>query len=139
MAVIRRRTDITPSEDGTGTTGNGATPATPVDRTRSAMAGRNTAANAASRAPLERSAPRGPVVRPGTSSSQAAASGDARSFIADTQAELKRVVWPTREEVRSGTIVTIGLLIFFSLYIFALDYGAKWVFEAVGLYPKSMG
>lgn len=46
-------------------------------------------------------------------------------FLADTRKELSRVVWPTREEVRSGTIVTIGLLLFFALYIFGLDLVAE--------------
>ena len=135
MAVIRRQTDLTPSDEVPSGPGNGVAPPSSVDRTKSAVAGRNTAANAASRAPLERAMPRAPMARPG--SGQAVASGDARSFIADTQAELKRVVWPTREEVRAGTIVTVMLLVFFSLYIFALDFGADWLFHAMGLYSKS--
>jgi preprotein translocase SecE subunit len=62
-------------------------------------------------------------------------SGDAGRFINETTTELRRVVWPTREEVRAGAIVTIGLLIFFAFYIFALDYIANWLFHALGLYP----
>ena len=61
---------------------------------------------------------------------------DRKAFVHDTIAELKRVVWPTREQVRSGVIVTIGLLIFFSLYIFILDRGFSALFTALGLYPK---
>lgn len=134
MAVIRRRTDLTPSDEVPGGAGaNGA--GDPVDRTKSAMSGRNTAANIASRAPLEKSMPRAPMARPG--SQQAVAAGDARSFLADTQAELKRVVWPTKEEVRAGTIVTVMLLVFFSLYIFALDFAADWIFHAAGLYSNT--
>jgi preprotein translocase SecE subunit len=62
-----------------------------------------------------------------------------RSLISDTRAELNRVVWPTLEEVRSGTIVTIGLLIFFGLYIFVLDYAAEWLFHAMGMYARGSG
>jgi preprotein translocase SecE subunit len=62
-------------------------------------------------------------------------SGDAGRFINETTTELRRVVWPTREQVRAGTVVTIGLLIFFAIYIFALDYVANWLFHALGLYP----
>ena len=63
--------------------------------------------------------------------------GNAGSFIRETQTELRRVVWPTREEVRSGTIVTIGLLVFFALYIFGLDALVELLFKALGLYPNS--
>ena len=64
-----------------------------------------------------------------------AKSGDAGRFINETTTELRRVVWPTREQVRAGAVVTIGLLIFFAFYIFALDYIANWLFHAMGLYP----
>ncbi|HVF10902.1 MAG TPA: preprotein translocase subunit SecE, partial [Abditibacteriaceae bacterium] len=55
-------------------------------------------------------------------------------FFKDTAAELRRVVWPPRAQVRSGTIVTIGLLIFFGLYISGLDRLIEGVFSAIGLY-----
>ena len=59
--------------------------------------------------------------RPGVSS-KPVNSGD---FVRDVRTELGRVTWPTREEVRAGVIVTIGLLIFFAFYIFGLDYIAE--------------
>ena len=64
-----------------------------------------------------------------------ARTGDAGRFISETTTELRRVVWPSREQVRAGTVVTIGLLIFFALYIFALDYIAHWLFAVLGFYP----
>jgi preprotein translocase subunit SecE len=65
---------------------------------------------------------------------QGAQPTDRKAFVHDTVAELKRVVWPTREQVRSGVIVTIGLLVFFSLYIFGLDRLFNAIFTALGLY-----
>jgi preprotein translocase SecE subunit len=64
---------------------------------------------------------------------QGAQPTDRKAFVHDTIAELKRVVWPTREQVRSGVIVTIGLLFFFSLYIYGLDQLFQAVFAALGL------
>ena len=58
-----------------------------------------------------------------------------KDFVNDTVNELKRVDWPTRQERTAGTIVTIGLLIFFSLYIFGLDYAARFLFIALGILP----
>ena len=60
------------------------------------------------------------AARPGAS--KPASSSD---FLVDVQAEMRRVTWPTAEEVRSGVIVTIGLLVFFAFYIFGLDYVAQ--------------
>ncbi len=58
-----------------------------------------------------------------------------KDFFNDTLTELKRVDWPTRQERSAGTIVTIGLLIFFALYIFGLDYAARFLFVALGILP----
>ena len=55
------------------------------------------------------------------------------TFIQETRTELTKVKWPTRDEVQSGTIVTIGLLLFFALYIFGADYIVSWLFHALGL------
>jgi preprotein translocase SecE subunit len=78
--------------------------------------------------PVKAATPRtgGPQVRSG-------APANSKTFVQDTIAELKRVVWPSREQVRAGTIVTIGLLIFFSLYIYGVDYVIASLFAALGL------
>ena len=67
----------------------------------------------------------GPLVR------QGAKPGDSKEFLRDTVAELRRVVWPSREDVRAGVVVTIGLLVFFSLYIYGLDQLFGAIFSAL--------
>ena len=57
------------------------------------------------------------------------------TFIQDTRTELAKVKWPTRDEVQNGTIVTVGLLIFFALCIFGADSVVGWLFHALGLNP----
>lgn len=56
-----------------------------------------------------------------------------KTFLQDTVTELKRVVWPSQEQRIAGTIVTIGLLIFFSLYIYGLDSLITVLFNALDL------
>lgn len=68
----------------------------------------------------------GPQVRQG-------APTNSKTFLQDTVTELKRVVWPSREQRMAGTLVTIGLLIFFSLYIFGLDRLISVIFSALEL------
>ena len=42
-------------------------------------------------------------------------------FIADVWQELKKVSWPTFEELRSSTIVVIVVSIVFALFVFSID------------------
>ena len=70
--------------------------------------------------------PGGPQVRQG-------APTGSKTFLQDTITELKRVVWPSQEQRIAGTIVTIGLLIFFSLYIYGLDHLISVIFNALEL------
>ena len=42
-------------------------------------------------------------------------------FLRDTRAEMRRVSWPTLEMVKNTTIITLIAVVFFSLYLFAVD------------------
>ena len=138
MAVLRSRKDSLPSDVVPGGDAGGSTPpstpAAPVDRTKSALQSSNTAAHAGAGKVLPERANRTPGAIRTNATAQSGSPSDPRTFINETLAELKRVVWPTNEEVRSGTIVTVGLLIFFSFYIFVLDQLAEELFTALGFY-----
>ena len=42
-------------------------------------------------------------------------------FLHDVRAEMRRVSWPTPREVKNTTIITIVAVIFFAIYLFAVD------------------
>jgi preprotein translocase subunit SecE len=42
-------------------------------------------------------------------------------FIRDVRAEMKRVSWPTANEVKNTTIITLIAVIFFAAYLFVVD------------------
>ncbi|MDR0514757.1 MAG: preprotein translocase subunit SecE [Coriobacteriaceae bacterium] len=44
-------------------------------------------------------------------------------FFSDVRAELRRVTWPTRQDVLRWSLVVVGALIFFGLYVLLLDNG----------------
>lgn len=119
MAIVRTTKE-------TGTTGTA--PPAPADNTKSVVA-------KTSRVPA-RTAMRRPAAAPGA---PVQGSRSPRDFISDTIAELRRVVWPTHREVEAGTIVTIGLLIFFAAYIYGLDMIVRELFIAIGVLPKVVG
>ena len=59
-------------------------------------------------------------------------------FLRDVRAEMKRVSWPSLNEVKNTTIITLIAVIFFSVYLFAVDQGLSrlilgldWLIEKV--------
>jgi preprotein translocase subunit SecE len=44
-----------------------------------------------------------------------------RSFLSEVKAELKKVTWPSPQEVRSTTIVVVATTFFFGFYLWGLD------------------
>lgn len=48
-----------------------------------------------------------------------------REFVRETRGELRKVAWPTRDEVRSYSLVVLFTLVLLISLIFVLDYGAS--------------
>ena len=44
-------------------------------------------------------------------------------FLRDVRAEMRRVSWPTANEVKNTTIITLVAVIFFAVYLFLVDQG----------------
>jgi preprotein translocase subunit SecE len=44
-------------------------------------------------------------------------------FLHDVRAEMKRVSWPTLHHVQNTTLITLVAVIFFAVYLFAVDQG----------------
>jgi preprotein translocase subunit SecE len=64
--------------------------------------------------------------------------GRIAQFLRDVRAEMKRVSWPSVNEVKNTTIITLIAVIFFSVYLFAIDQGLSrlilgldWLIEKV--------
>lgn len=47
---------------------------------------------------------------------------NARTFLEECRAELKKVQWPAREEVLNSTIVVLVTVFVFSLFLFFSDF-----------------
>lgn len=54
------------------------------------------------------------------------------NYIGDVRVELKRVVWPTRNEVFNSSIVVIVTLGFFALFTFIVDTASVFVIQLIG-------
>ena len=53
------------------------------------------------------------------------------NFLKEVWAELKRVTWPSKNEVVSTTIVVIAATIFFGFYLFFMDVIFAWLLNQV--------
>lgn len=54
-------------------------------------------------------------------------------FLRDVKAEIKKVTWPSKNEVYSTTIVVILATIFFGIYLYTLDIIFSWMISQVKL------
>ncbi|GEM_PF-433937 len=57
---------------------------------------------------------------------------NAGEFIKDTRGELKRVSWPSADDVKNTTIIVIVNVIFFAVFLFLID--KIWGYVINGLY-----
>ena len=59
-------------------------------------------------------------------------------FLHDVRAEMRRVSWPSLKHVQNTTIITVIAVIFFAVYLFAVDQalsrlilGLDWLIEKI--------
>jgi preprotein translocase subunit SecE len=57
-------------------------------------------------------------------------------FVRDTRAEMRRVSWPTANEVKNTTIITLIAVVFFAIYLFGVDRVWSFLIERL---KTSMG
>lgn len=53
------------------------------------------------------------------------------NFLRDVRAELKKVTWPSKNEVVNTTIVVVAATIFFGFYLFFMDIIFSWVLSQI--------
>jgi preprotein translocase subunit SecE len=52
-------------------------------------------------------------------------------FLKEVRAEVKKVTWPSRNEVYSTTIVVIIATVFFGFYLFFMDIVFSWLLTQI--------
>jgi len=53
------------------------------------------------------------------------------NFLKDVRSELKKVTWPTKQEVYGTTIVVIIAIFFFGFYLFFWDIVFSWLIAQI--------
>jgi len=54
-----------------------------------------------------------------------------KSFFAEVKSELKKVTWPSKQEVYNTTVVVILTTVFFGFYLYGLDLVMSQVFTRI--------
>ena len=50
-----------------------------------------------------------------------------KTFLQETRVEMKKVTWPTRDDVIATTGVVLATVAFFAVYLFFVEQGATWL------------
>jgi len=50
-------------------------------------------------------------------------------YIRETRAELRKVVWPTRQEATNLTLIVVGTIVAMSIFFGAIDYLLTMLFR----------
>jgi len=62
---------------------------------------------------------------------------NAKQFYSDVRSEMKKVSWPSRQEVVGTTVVVIVAVVFFGFYLGVVDEllgrGLSWVLQRFGV------
>jgi len=54
-----------------------------------------------------------------------------KQFIADSRIELRKIVWPGRQETGMTTLVVIGFLVIAGVFFWLLDFALAWATRAL--------
>lgn len=54
----------------------------------------------------------------------------------DVRTELKRVVWPSKEKLKTTSAVVLVVIVFFAIYLSIISTGGRWILEKVGFYDQ---
>ena len=53
------------------------------------------------------------------------------NYLKEVRSELKKVTWPSRNEVYGTTVVVIVAVLFFGFYLFFVDVLASWLITQI--------
>lgn len=54
------------------------------------------------------------------------------AYLRDVRGEMKKVTWPTRDDMIKTTVAVIVISLFFGIYLFGVDFIFSRVFAKIG-------
>ncbi|MDR2504143.1 MAG: preprotein translocase subunit SecE [Deltaproteobacteria bacterium] len=68
---------------------------------------------------------------PGGSGVPAQKIAQARAYFEESKAELKKVTWPTKAEVRVTTLAVLILVVIMALFLGVIDWALVWAVKGI--------
>lgn len=53
------------------------------------------------------------------------------NFFNDVVKEMKKVTWPTQQELQESTVIVIVVCAILAIFTYAVDMGVTWVFKEI--------
>ncbi|HEX3072905.1 MAG TPA: preprotein translocase subunit SecE [Ignavibacteriales bacterium] len=53
------------------------------------------------------------------------------NFFNDVVKEMKKVTWPTQQELQESTVIVIVVCAILAIFTYAVDMGVTWVFQEI--------
>ncbi|MFZ5947007.1 MAG: preprotein translocase subunit SecE [Stygiobacter sp.] len=53
------------------------------------------------------------------------------NFVNDVVKEMKKVTWPTKEELKESTSIVIVVCLILAVFTYIIDMGITWVFKGI--------
>ena len=53
------------------------------------------------------------------------------NFVNDVVKEMKKVTWPTKEELKESTSIVIVVCLILAAFTYVIDMGITWVFKGI--------
>ncbi len=57
-------------------------------------------------------------------------------LLIDTEGELRKVSWPTRDDLVNSTTAVLVSIVLLGVFLVGMDYLVSWVMSIVGVLPK---
>jgi len=57
-------------------------------------------------------------------------------LLTETETELKKVSWPSKEELRSSTAVVLACMVVLGVFLFAVDQAVAWLMMNLRVLPE---
>ncbi len=58
------------------------------------------------------------------------------AYLRDIRGEMKKVTWPSRDDMIKTTIAVIVISLFFGIYLFGVDFIFSRIFQRIGSFFK---
>jgi preprotein translocase subunit SecE len=59
-----------------------------------------------------------------------------RAYLRDVRGEMKKVTWPSKDDMIKTTIAVIVISLFFGIYLFGVDFLFSRIFKQIGVIFK---